>query len=64
MNKQEIILGQEAICPDGLGRVCNFKEKRNGVEWIQVETYFKDRSCCWDVKNVELIDPRNKNVKS
>jgi hypothetical protein len=49
---QNIILGQEAICPDGLGRVINTDDK-----WIQVQTYVNDRSCKWDPKNVTLINP-------
>ena len=47
------IIGQEAICPDGLGRVVKFDDKS-----ITVSTYFKDRQCHWAKHEVELIDPR------
>jgi len=49
----DIIIGQEAICPDGLGRVLDVSD--NG---ITVETYFHNRGCCWAPHAVELIDPR------
>ena len=50
------ILGQEAICPDGLGRVKGFcfLAPHN---WIQVDTYVGNRSCQWDANNVTLIPP-------
>jgi len=50
------ILGQEAICPDGLGRVADFGY--GTTEWIRVDTYIDNRSCHWAAHNVELIDPR------
>lgn len=46
------ILGQEAICPDGLGRVVAY-----ATDWIQVKTYVKNRECKWGVGNVTLIAP-------
>jgi hypothetical protein len=49
----KIIIGQEAICPDGLGRVMEVNQYS-----IKVSTYFNDRQCCWDRNNIELIDPR------
>ncbi|HEY7824406.1 MAG TPA: hypothetical protein VIG24_16305 [Acidimicrobiia bacterium] len=61
MNRSDIILGQEAICPDGLGRVVALirpSGDKAKVNQIQVKTYVNDRRCWWDVKNVELIDPR------
>lgn len=48
------ILGQEAICPDGLGRVIAFKDELPH-QWIQVSTYVKDRACKWDPCNVTLL---------
>lgn len=51
------IIGQEAICTDGLGRVMAFNYTRPHV-WIQVATYINDRQCKWSPENVELIDPR------
>ena len=54
--EDKVIIGQEAICPDGLGRVqsYNFKFPQH---WVKVQTYVKDRSCKWDACNVQLIDP-------
>lgn len=52
-----IIIGQEAICPDGLGRVIAFNFD-NPNNYIQVSTYINDRQCKWDKNNVELINPR------
>lgn len=49
------ILGQEAICPDGLGRVSEIEPLFGG---IRIDTYINNRGCVWDPKNVELIDPR------
>ncbi len=48
-----IIIGQEAICPDGLGRVAKYDDFS-----ITVETYMHNRGCNWAHKNVELLDPR------
>lgn len=61
-SKEEIsmkkpIIGQEAICPDGLGRVKSFCLS-GSYQWIVVSTYFNDRQCKWIPENVELIDPR------
>ena len=62
-NTLNVIIGQEAICSDGLGRVaavgpvsrCGGKTE---YSWIEVETYYHNRSCQWAPHNVELIDPR------
>ncbi len=48
------ILGQEAICPDGLGRVVAFSLDSTGG-WIQVATYVNNRSCKWDIINVKIV---------
>lgn len=48
------IIGQEAICPDGLGRVVSFEDNFPN-QYIEVSTYIKDRQCKWDPKNVTLI---------
>jgi len=50
------IIGQEAICSDGLGRVIAFCDDFPD-QWIQVSTYVNDRSCKWDPDNVKLIAP-------
>jgi hypothetical protein len=55
--KVKPIIGQEAICPDGLGRVSAF-EDRFPHEYIKVDTYVNNRGCEWAPHNVELIDPR------
>ena len=49
-----IIKGQEAICPDGLGRVVDYNETHG----ITVQTYIDDRSICWFEDKVELINPQ------
>lgn len=51
------VLGQEAICPDGLGRVVAFLDDFPR-QWVQVSTYVRDRQCKWDPRNVELLSPR------
>jgi hypothetical protein len=48
------IIGQEAVCPDGLGRVIAFKDSFP-ERWIQVSTYIADRSCKWSPDNVKLV---------
>ena len=54
MNEKPIV-GQEAICPDGLGRVVSFNINHFGVSNIKVQTYIDDRGCNWDALNVKLI---------
>ena len=49
------IIGQECICPDGLGRVSDYLSIKNEVQWVKVTTYFENRSCKWDIKNITLI---------
>ena len=53
MNISTIIIGQEVICPDGVGRV---EEILNDFphEWVKVQTYIKNRSCCWAPHNVTI----------
>lgn len=48
------IIGQEAICPDGLGRVKSFNFGPP-CRVIQVETYVNNNSSVWSADNVELI---------
>jgi len=54
------IIGQEAICPDGLGRVVDY-DLDFPNSWIKIQTHIKNRGCCWDKANVELINPRKTN---
>ena len=56
----DIIIGQEAICPKGLGRVIDYCDSMPH-RWIQVETYVNDVSSKYDKDNVELIDPKGKS---
>lgn len=51
---QHPVIGQEAVCPDGLGRVVAFKD-RFPEQWIQVETYVENRGCKWSPGNVRLV---------
>jgi len=48
------VIGQEAVCPDGLGRVVAFKDDFP-IQWIQIKTYVKNRGYKWAPHNVELI---------
>ena len=50
-----IIIGQECICPDGLGRVVRVVAQRCGNANIVVDTYVDSRFCEWASHNVELI---------
>ena len=49
------IIGQEAVCPDGLGRVSGYSF-RCPDNYIQVKTYLYNRSCKWSPDNVKLIE--------
>lgn len=54
------IIGQKAICPDGLGRVVSFKHWNGKVSEIKVDTYVNNRSCEWAAHNVVLLNPRGR----
>lgn len=49
------VIGQEAITPDGLGRVTAYVD-RFPEQWVQVSTYVRDRQCKWSPDNVQLVD--------
>ena len=49
------MLGQEAICPDGLGRITELKYWQGKLYEVRVKTYVDDRSCMWAAHNVELL---------
>lgn len=59
-----IIIGQEAITPEGLGRVTwyGIDHKKSVVttryEWIQVRLYHNEQCHRFKEDEVELIDPR------
>lgn len=48
------VIGQEAVCRDGLGRVTAFKDEFP-TQWIEAQTYVNNRSCHWDPANVRLV---------
>ena len=52
----KIIKGQEAVCPDGLGRVVDYGEGAAGSKWIKVDTYVGNRGCKWGAVNVQLVE--------
>lgn len=48
------VIGQEALCPDGLGRVVEYNAEFP-FAFIRVDTYVNNRSCKWAPHNVKLI---------
>lgn len=48
------ILGQECVCPDGLGRVTEFRDDFPH-QWVKVDTHYYNRSAHWDPKSVKLV---------
>lgn len=54
----KVVIGQEAVCPDGLGRVADKNDYR-----IRVDTYIKNRGCWWAYGNVELVEIPYVNLK-
>jgi len=56
MKSKDIIIGQECICPDGLGRVAEIIYGVAGAFSIKVNTYISNRGCNWASYNVELIE--------
>ena len=53
---QKPILGQEAICSRGLGRVTDFKIDDEGLgQYIEVRTYSNDQSRRYRPENVTLV---------
>ena len=52
--KTEIIIGQEAVCPHGLGRVV--KSNYNcGYPSITIKTYINNKECKWPPDKVKLV---------
>ena len=49
------IIGQEIVCPDGLGRVVDYEDRFPNC-WIKVETYINNRGCRWAPENVVLVN--------
>lgn len=48
-------IGQECVCPDGVGRVVEVFDGPAGSMRVHVSTYVNDRGCHWDRQNVRLI---------
>lgn len=48
---QSLIIGEEVVCTDGLGRVEAVRDDFP-FQWVQVKTYIKNRSCKWSPLNV------------
>lgn len=60
--KTKPIIGQEAICDGGLGRVTDFCLDQP-MPWIQVATYVRNESFKWDADSVKLVPlPTAKSV--
>jgi hypothetical protein len=45
------VLGEEVLCPDGVGRVAEIVTGPGPR--IRVDTYINNRSCLWDVQNIK-----------
>lgn len=60
ITESNIIKGQEAICPDGLGRVVNFQTEKDSfkIDCIDIRLYADNGLVAWGPTFVELIDPR------
>lgn len=53
----KIIIGQECIVHDGLGRVAAIENGICDSIRIKVDTYINNRGCTYDSTNVQLINP-------
>lgn len=53
---QHPIIGQEAICPQGLGRVVSYRDDFPH-QWICVRPYIGGCECNYDYSSVQLIPP-------
>lgn len=54
--------GQEVICPDGIGRVVEVRD-RFPQQWVKVSTYVNDRQCEWAPGNVRLTTENDTRIK-
>lgn len=52
---KQIIIGQECVCPDGLGRVVKVVHGICNRATVYVQTYIHNRNCGWDYQNVTLV---------
>lgn len=55
MKARTAIIGQECICPDGLGRVVKIIPGICNTYKIQVDTYINNLGCKWEEHNVKLV---------
>lgn len=53
-NFEHPVIGQECLCPDGLGRVVAWCDNFPN-QWVRVDTYIKNRGCKWAPHNVKLV---------
>ena len=51
------VIGQEAVCPDGLGRVVAYRDEFPH-QWVQIDTYINNRGCQGAPHNVQLVPLR------
>jgi hypothetical protein len=49
------VIGQEVICPHGLGRIAEVSTHGAGGAQIRVDTYIRNMSCKWSSANVEYL---------
>jgi hypothetical protein len=61
MKLKDLIIGQEALCPHGLGRITEvgltFPDR-----FVRISTYVNDCGCKWEPSNVRVIPIRTKLV--
>jgi len=56
-NLSKLVIGQEVICSDGLGRVSKITDSFP-YQHVKVKTYIGNRGCNWDACNIEATDIR------
>jgi hypothetical protein len=54
------IIGQEVICPDGLGRIREVVSGAANSYQIRVDTYVNNMACKWASTNVEYLPITNR----
>ena len=56
------VIGEEVETPDGLGRVVEYRDSFP-FQWIQVDTYVRNRGCKWDPCNVKKDGTPYRKIK-
>ena len=51
----KLVIGQEAICPRGLGRITEFQLNNFPHNYVRVSTYIKDYNSKYDPCNVKIF---------